>query len=149
MSLSRFGSMLKSWPRVLACAGALSVAAVATGCSSAKQARFHYPGDPHLAGDQVAQAQAHTRKPVVEGDGMEAQPEPLRRQSVEPDDPTEPFSPNYGSRPGDQPSHRTDPPRRSPQPGTGEGRIKAADAAPVPDDLPHYFKSRLVSADTQ
>ncbi len=35
----------------------------------------------------------------IEGDGLEGQRPPRRRASAGPDDPSEPFSPNYGSVP--------------------------------------------------
>jgi hypothetical protein len=35
----------------------------------------------------------------IEGDGLEGQRPPRRRASDVPDDPTEPYSPNYGSVP--------------------------------------------------
>jgi hypothetical protein len=35
----------------------------------------------------------------TEGDGMEGQRPPRRREVATPDDPSEPFSPNYGSTP--------------------------------------------------
>ena len=146
MSLSRFGCAPKSWSRVLACASVLAFSALAAGCSSSKQAKFDYPGDPQWNQSPVAEARA--RKPVVEDDGIEAQAEPPRRQMVEPDDPTEPFSPNYGIRPGDPVRRPADPPRRSP-PVNGEGRVRAADASQLPADLPPYFKQRLVQADVE
>ncbi len=35
----------------------------------------------------------------IEGDGLEGQRPPLRRTDETPDDPSEPFSPNYGAAP--------------------------------------------------
>lgn len=43
---------------------------------------------------------AHAERPVPrvqkEADGLEGQMHPYRRETQEPDDPSEPFSPNYG-----------------------------------------------------
>jgi hypothetical protein len=147
MSLSRFGRAPKCLAGVGVRLAALAVAALAAGCSSTQHAGYTYPGDAHAAA--VAENRhAHARKPDVEDDGMEAQPEPARRQFVEPDDPSEPFSPNYGNRPGDPPRQvPAEPPRRSPLPGNNAPRTKVAAEAALPADLPPYFKRRLVSAD--
>jgi hypothetical protein len=40
----------------------------------------------------------------IEGDGLEAQRPPRQRANTEPDDPSEPFSPNYGSVPLSDPA---------------------------------------------
>lgn len=149
MSLSRFGLAPKSLSRALPRAGALAIALLGAGCSSK---HTQYSSGPLWGMDappaQVAQHTAR-RQPVVEDDGMEAQPEPLRRQMIEPDDPAEPFSPNYGNRPGDPPARRpAEPQRRGPSPNSGEGKVRTAEQPAVPENLPPYFRRRLVSADS-
>ncbi len=57
-----------------------------------------------LAGCQTTQSGGYAggydygaqHRVVMEDDGLPAQTPPLRRQTSEPDDPSEPFSPNYG-----------------------------------------------------
>ena len=60
----------------------------------------------------------------MEADGMEAQAPPLKRTRQEADDPSEPFSPNYGPPPMPIPKEQ----------------------AAIPHDLPHDFRKRLASA---
>lgn len=43
----------------------------------------------------------------MEADGLPAQTPPPRREASEPDDPSEPFSPNYGQRPAPAPAMKT------------------------------------------
>jgi hypothetical protein len=64
---------------------------------------------------------------VVEDDGREGQLPPPRSIRHEPDDPTEPFSPNYGT----APRHRAD---------------AAPHKAAIPLDLPPAFRRQLASA---
>jgi len=86
---------------------ALQVAAVALvipfgGCASNSTQTASYtaphtwPGSPA----RVAGYTAHAERPVprvqMEADGQEGQIPPYRREIQEPDDPSEPFSPNYG-----------------------------------------------------
>lgn len=77
-------------PVVVAIATA-AVSVVLAGCASkntpAPQARVYAP---------PAKVAAYQRKILIEDDGIEEQTPPLRRKKVVPDDPTEPFSPNYG-----------------------------------------------------
>ena len=42
----------------------------------------------------------------IEDDGLEAQHPPMRRKTSEPDDPTEPFSPNYGRKKASAAAHK-------------------------------------------
>lgn len=54
------------------------------------------------AADQDARrsvAQADSPRVEIEPDGLPAQTPPRRRSLEEPDDPSEPFSPNYGGAP--------------------------------------------------
>lgn len=65
-------------------------------------------------------------KVVAEGDGLPPQAPPLRRTKTGPDDPSEPFSPNYGPPPPDE--------------------EKSAPQPVLPADLPPAFRSQLASA---
>jgi hypothetical protein len=47
----------------------------------------------------TTQAVPAGQRAEIEGDGIEGQRPPRRRQVETPDDPTEPYSPNYGSVP--------------------------------------------------
>jgi len=58
----------------------------------------HYtPQSWNAGGPQPAVADVRRPRVEMEGDGLPAQTPPLRRERSEPDDPREPFSPNYGS----------------------------------------------------
>lgn len=74
---------------------------------------------------QTAAAETRPRWVDLEEDGREPQVPPPRRLDREADDPTEPFSPNYGS-----------------------ASLRRAASAPhrLPDDLPPDFLRRLASA---
>jgi len=71
----------------------------------------------HYAAERVA----------MEDDGLPAQIPPLRRAKMAPDDPSEPFSPNYG-------------PPLSPEKGNAEIEPK------LPADLPKEFRRQLIRA---
>jgi hypothetical protein len=76
----------------------------------------------------VAGGSAPLPRTATEEDGLPSQVPPLRRDRSEPDDPSEPFSPNYG-------------PRRPTLP------VRQAWAKPpIPPDLPPLFRPRLASA---
>lgn len=68
---------------------------IAAGC-----AKQNTPPSPHLTSDRYlppAEATRHAYAEVeLEDDGREAQQPPLVTRAPLPDDPTEPFSPNYG-----------------------------------------------------
>jgi hypothetical protein len=101
------------------------MALLAAGCASDEAGRYEasqpaymsrYPGDPAVAPPaQVASAPTV----VIEDDGLPSQLPPLRRPVPEPDDPTEPFSPNYGLPPSA--AHN----------GPGAGEPAAGQPAPV------------------
>lgn len=80
---------------------------VLAGCASQSE---------YYAGAQVA----------MEDDGLPAQIPPLRRAKPERDDPTEPFSPNYGP----------------PPPNMQD----AAEQPGLPEDLPPAFRRKLMAA---
>ncbi len=99
---------------------ALMLVAFAGGCG----ARSEYPaanvGAPYP--QQVAAAPAPREE--MEDDGLPVQRPPLARSVRQPDDPSEPFSRNYGA-----------PAPAAPQ-----------KAAAIPDDLPPAFRKKLVVA---
>ena len=98
------------------------VALVLTGCASKGAGYSSYEPRP-------AQTIAAAPKPDVEGDGRDAQPAAPRHLKSIPDDPTQPWSPNYGG------------PRVAP----ALPAPAAPKAAAIPDDLPPDFRKRLVS----
>lgn len=121
MSLSRIaravsgGVYLSTIPLVAA-------AALLGGCAKQPDGNttFVWPGSQPM---QVAAAPP-PRAPDLEDDGREAQLPPLVKRQPQPDDPREPWSPNYGSLP------------------PAKGRTAAA----IPDDLPPAFRRRLADA---
>jgi hypothetical protein len=106
----------------------LGLAVLAAGCAS--KSASTYPGE-RLAGPvpQQHQQQAWAPKVEIEDDGLPAQLAPRHRRP-EPDDPREPWSPNYGvgkagvDRPAPQPAEPT--PAAAPQP------IRRAALSPIP-----------------
>ncbi|MBL8564540.1 MAG: adhesin [Hyphomicrobiaceae bacterium] len=99
---------------------ALLLVAFAGGCG----ARSEYPaasvGSPYP--QQVAAAPAPREE--MEDDGLPVQRPPLARSVNQPDDPSEPFSRNYG----------------------GPAPAAPKKAAAIPGDLPPAFRKRLVVA---
>ena len=55
-------------------------------------------------GAPASVADASRPRVQMEADGLPAQTPPPRREASEPDDPSEPFSPNYGPRPAPAPA---------------------------------------------
>lgn len=68
--------------------GLLGIAVATAGCASSSA------GEKYAAGTA-----AQPRRIELEADGLPAQVAPPMRRLREPDDPSEPFSPNYGPRP--------------------------------------------------
>lgn len=96
MSVERLRALIAAQMTKGARVGVLGLAALSAGCAS--QQASHSP-PVHVAGPQaVAAAQA---KIELEDDGLPVQVAPHNRRPG-PDDPTEPFSPNYGSAPSKQ-----------------------------------------------
>ncbi len=129
--MSRFSSRLKSCRRGNAVAG-LAVLAVALslgGCATrAPSTSVAYSGatmPAHAAPHQYSRPAA---VPIpIEDDGIEAQPPP-RLQTPVKDDPTEPFSPNYGRFTALTPARED------------------AAAVYVPNDLPPDFQIKLAQS---
>lgn len=106
------------------------------GCA---QTNSYYSQSPAVAG-YVRQASVE-----VEDDGLPAQAPPPARIRQMPDDPSEPFSPNYG---GPNPSARAqtderfDVPVKSLHQADPDRRAEVR----IPDDLPPAFRSSLIAA---
>ncbi len=103
MSKSRTGRA----PAVVQCVGLstlLSLLCLASaGCGSNpndEHARAAIGAEPH----RPRYASEASGRTDVEGDGLEAQVPPPPSIRVAPDDPMEPFSPNYGARPASAPA---------------------------------------------
>jgi hypothetical protein len=124
--------------RLAACAAALSLSVVAAGCAgdNARQRQaYAYPGMVHVAPPAPVQPAPRAE---IEDDGLPSQAPPMRKRANEPDDPTEPFSPNYG----------TMPPRAQAlsavgDAGTGPGDSGRTSSAQRNDDRPRVTHSRI------
>ena len=107
---------------------ALSALAAVGGCASSQA-----PG--YVAANAVPPPRAMAQAAVVEDDGLPVQAPPPAYIRRLPDDPSEPFSPNYG---GSNPAalgavRPASPPGKAPTPK-------------VPEDLPAGFRHKLVTA---
>lgn len=98
---------------------ALSLALAIAGCAADQPT--------YRQGSWLGGAPPPAPRVAMEDDGQPAQTPPLRRSRPEPDDPREPFSPNYG-----------------PPPLPGEQVSPTPPALPA--DLPPAFRRRLASA---
>lgn len=133
MSALRPGSV----PVLSSCA--LAALTVLSGCASTGTA-------PHTAqnvsGPRVAQAAA-----VTEDDGLPVQSPPQARIRAMPDNPSEPFSKNYG---GSNPAALSagGAPREENAAAGSAGKAPARKPA-LPDDLPPAFRQKLVTALSQ
>ncbi len=128
MSALRFGGDSRFRADSLIRVGVVALALAAAGCVSSR------PSGPYASmgvGGPRGYASAH-RYPTpptqeMEADGMPGQAPPLRRKSPYPDDPSQPFSPNYGP-----------PPLEKAETWRPAGH--------VPDDIPADFRRRLLAA---
>ena len=93
--------------RILARSSALALALAVGACASGQADR--------APPSSVAGPIAHAAPAELEDDGLPAQTPPTYRAATEPDDPSEPFSPNYGNG------------SRDPVPA-----MRKADASPIP-----------------
>lgn len=124
------------------------------GCAS------NAPDGAHVAQMSVAgpPQQVAAAQPIdLEDDGLPAQTPPRLRRPHAADDPSEPFSPNYGRSPavhdavgndGDQGPQIESAPRQNAKQATKRDDAHAslaAPARPLPNDLPPAFKARLVA----
>lgn len=89
----------------------VGVALALGGCITA-QGSSSYQSQAGVPPPHPPDAVTGARKVAVEGDGLPRQLPPRRRASPEKDDPSEPFSPNYGPPPvgGEAPSAVAKPP---------------------------------------
>src|SRR5437879_1484388 len=94
----RRGSVPAGPGRLLACLGLLGLAVALAGCATSS------------AGETSAsRTRVQTERAEIEDDGLPAQVAPPAAMRREPDDPSEPFSRNYGPRP---PARLSGPPTR-------------------------------------
>lgn len=132
--------------RVLPSTLVLVAALLSSGC--AKHATQTSAADPRVANPPYRVAGDTSAKPDLEADGQEAQVPPLKKPRAEPDDPTEPYSPNYGSKkaaalgtPAVGPAEAT-----PPMSTAGRAGLGPVVKGPMPHDLPPDFRRRLASA---
>lgn len=108
---------------------ALALAGLVGGCSGRSEYSEGY-GYGYAAPPAPAQRVAATRQ-EIEDDGLPSQTPPLMRARKLPDNPAEPFSPNYGGPAARQAAIEPRPQR------------ERAVASAIPDDLPPDFRRRL------
>lgn len=72
---------------------AVGILLALTACASDRSAQYQ----PTSGDSATAYADAPLPRIQTEGDGLPAQPPPMRRASAVADDPREPWSPNYGT----------------------------------------------------
>lgn len=123
--------------RVILLAAAFALA----GCSqhTAQQTAAY---DPRVTAPPDHVSPDTGRKPDLEDDGREAQLPPVKKPRPEPDDPREPWSPNYGRA---APVQRADAASPIPDGGRAANWSRVV-RGPVPDDLPVDFRRKLASA---
>ena len=95
------GQSRRAVPSVFVAAAAVSLALVLAGCSASRQSQDYqsYAGAPYPRVAAAVPSAAVRPAPVIEADGLPAQAAPRMRPRREADDPSEPFSPNYGPPP--------------------------------------------------
>ena len=130
-------SFRRALPRLVLVATALGL----VGCSQhASQQTAAY--DPRVSAAPYHVAPDTGRKPDLEDDGREAQLPPLKKSRPEPDDPREPWSPNYGTAVPVQRADAAEPLRHA----VPSDRWSPMVRGPVPDDLPADFRRKIASA---
>lgn len=113
-------------------AGAVLISAA--GCAADNEA--YYAGSPPPA--YVAQGPAVQ----MEADGLPVQAAPSARIRAMPDDPTQPYSPNYG---GANPADVRSAPATVRRPND-TASMSAPMSVPIPADLPPSFRRQFVAA---
>ncbi|SFV28123.1 hypothetical protein [Hyphomicrobium facile] len=109
------------------------------GCATDNEA--YYAGSPPPA--YVAQAPT-VQTVQMEADGLPVQAAPSVRIRAMPDDPNEPFSPNYG---GANPADRRSAPATVSRPNdTASTSTSTPMPVAIPADLPPSFRRQLVAA---
>jgi hypothetical protein len=136
MRVPRRGALPLSVHLSAARLGVIGLTAVLSGCSASREVSYVNGPSAQIRPQQVAAVPA---KEDLEDDGKPAQIPPLRRSLPEEDDPTQPWSPNYGgpARTPDQPSGYA--PKPTPKP-----RTKIYDAA---NEQPAPVKVRMSRAE--
>lgn len=133
MSALRSGSL----PVLSSCA--LAALTVLSGCASTGSVSHTAQ---NVSGPRVAQAAA-----VTEDDGLPAQAPPPGRIRAMPDNPSEPFSKNYGGgNPAALSVGGTHPEEKA---AGGASETAPARKPALPDDLPPAFRQKLVTALSQ
>ncbi len=111
----------------------IGLGVVATGCAANKQPT--YVGGPYAGSHQVAPARVNElRKVEIEDDGRPAQSPPVRKMRPEEDDPTQPWSPNYGkgaAAPASEPAAPQQQLPRAPWPKPVEASVRTTASAPL------------------
>ena len=131
MLASQAGSDLaRNYRASIAHAAMIAVFATLGGCASTDNAA-HYSA----AGAETRVAQVAQIKTEIEADGLPEQTPPLPSIRTAPDDPSEPFSRNYG---GVNPSATAAP--------LTEQKPENNPKHKLPDDLPVDFRRKLVAA---
>lgn len=108
---------------------AIAFAGLVAGCSARQQ--YGSADDVAVAGGAQQVASGPVRE-EMEDDGLPAQRPPLQRHAPVRDDPSEPFSPNYGA------------PSR--QAASRQAALERPTRVAIPDDLPADFRRRLIVA---
>mgnify|MGYP001491156129 CR=1 FL=1 len=130
---------------------AFSLALIVAGCGARSG---HAPtADARVSAPPNSQFRAALVQPPqveLEADGLPVQRAPLIRRTRLPDDPSEPFSPNYGSQPSVVPQP-TDapaaPPARRDQAAIyASPNVVRMSLRDLPDDLPPDFRERMIVA---
>ncbi len=92
------GRLLRRAPAVMMRLG-LCASFLMLGACASRQAQYRVSPQQYAVASQNVRVAGYQRAAFpteIEDDGIEAQTEPMARRRVEPDDPSEPFSPNYG-----------------------------------------------------
>lgn len=124
----------------------LSLALIVAGCGGRSghaptaDARVVAPPQPHF---RAALAPPPTE---MEADGLPVQRAPLVQRTRVPDDPSEPFSPNYGSTPASQPAAAPAGTRAAAPAPAVATYVRRLSVRDLPDDLPPDFRERLIVA---
>lgn len=100
--------------RLLQIANVIGVGLLVSACASSHAA---YDGYLHVGAPNATRVAVATPPPIeLEDDGLAVQAPPQIRKNAEPDDPSEPFSPNYGPAPdGAEPAQTRVRPQRNAQ----------------------------------
>jgi hypothetical protein len=137
MRIQRRGLLPLDCSRMAARLGVIGLTVVASGCAA-----NHQPSYVNGPSNQIrAQQVAAVAKEDLEDDGKPAQAPPLRRSLPEEDDPSQPWSPNYG---GPSPSS-SQPSTNAPRPAP-KSRTKTYDALVRPDGVTAQRSAQLTSA---